>query len=153
LRSLLSANISYVAQYFSAIIIKDELDTVMDAIKKEEFSDENVKVKINRGTKEITTQYQVDEGQKNELSIRLPPSYPMAEVEIVGTSRVGVNQERWNKWLLTCKIACKVRSAAGEINLSEWNDCRCSEFIREQCEGVLCESQRLFYLLWRAGCG
>ena len=42
------------------------------------------------------------------MLIRLPPSYPLAEVEIDGKSRVGVTQERWNKWLLTCKIACKV---------------------------------------------
>lgn len=50
----------------------------------------------------------MDEGQKNEMSIRLPESYPLAEVEIVGTSHVGVKQDRWNKWLLICKIACKV---------------------------------------------
>jgi E3 ubiquitin-protein ligase listerin len=73
-----------------------------------EFDDENVEIRANKSTKEIVTRYQVEEGQNSEMTIRLPLNYPLAEVEIIGTSRVGVNPERWNKWLLTCKIACKV---------------------------------------------
>jgi hypothetical protein len=101
-------NGSYVAKYFSSKIILHELSTIKTEIAQSEFDDEKLEIRVNDYTREITTRYQVDEGQKNEMSIRLPPSYPLAEVEIVGTSRVGVNQERWNKWLLTCKIVCKV---------------------------------------------
>jgi E3 ubiquitin-protein ligase listerin len=97
-----------VAKYFSSKIILNELSTIKTAITQSEFDDENLEIRVNEFTREITTRYQVDEGQKNEMSIRLPPSYPLAEVEIVSTSHVGVVQERWNKWLLTCKIACKV---------------------------------------------
>src|SRR5271169_5572433 len=85
-----------------------ELSTIKAAIAQSEFDDENLEIKVNEFTREITTRYEVDDGQKNEMSIRLPPSYPLAEVEIVGTVSVGVVPERWNKWLLTCKIGCKV---------------------------------------------
>jgi hypothetical protein len=101
-------NGSYVAKFFSNTIIANELSTIKIAISQSEFDDENVEVRVNEITKEINTKYQVEEGQKNEMSIRLPPSYPLAEVEIVGNSRIGVTQDRWNKWILTCKIACKV---------------------------------------------
>jgi len=102
------SNRSYVAKFFSSKIISNELSTIKTAISQSEFDDENVEVRVNEVTKEINTKYQVEEGQKNEMSIRLPPSYPLVEVEIVGNSRVGVTQDRWNKWILTCKIACKV---------------------------------------------
>jgi E3 ubiquitin-protein ligase listerin len=77
-------------------------------LTQSELADENVEIRVNEVLKEIVVRYQVDEGQRNEMAIRLPPSYPLAEVEVVGVSRVGVSQERWNKWLLTCTIACKV---------------------------------------------
>ena len=99
------------AKYFSNKIILNELSTINTAIAQSEFDDENLEIRVNEVTREITTRYQVDEGEKSEMSIRLPPSYPLAEVEIVGTNRVGVTQERWNRWLLTCKIACKVSLA------------------------------------------
>jgi E3 ubiquitin-protein ligase listerin len=99
---------SYISKYLSEDIIREELETIHSAIRKHEFDEENLEIRVNRVTKEISTRYQIEEGEKNEIIIRLPPSYPLAEVEIVGSSRVGVNQERWNKWLLMCKIACKV---------------------------------------------
>jgi E3 ubiquitin-protein ligase listerin len=105
---LVISNGSYVAKYFSQAIIEDELDSISKAISKSELEEENLEVRLNKSTREIITRYQVDEGEKNEMIIRLPPSYPLAEVEIDGKSRVGVTAERWNKWLLTCKIACKV---------------------------------------------
>ena len=107
-------NRSYVSKYLSQKIINGELSTIKSTVAKEsEFNDENLEIKVNEYTQEITVRFEVDEGQRNEMSIRLPPSYPLAEVEIVGISRVGVNQERWNKWLLTCKIACKVSISTG----------------------------------------
>jgi hypothetical protein len=76
--------------------------------------------------------YTVDDGQKNEMTIRLPASYPLADVEVVGTSRVGVHQERWNKWLLTCQVACRVSLRLKYLIFAiEWDDCGCAQFIRE----------------------
>jgi hypothetical protein len=100
---------AYVAKYLSSKLIMQELSTIKKATSTApEFNEENLEISVNEVTKEIVTRYQVDEGQKNEMIIRLPSSYPLAEVEIVGTNRVGVKEERWNKWLLTCKISCKV---------------------------------------------
>jgi E3 ubiquitin-protein ligase listerin len=107
---LAGSNSSYVAKFFSNKIISNELSTIKATISQAEYDDENVEIRVNEITKEINSKYQVEEGQKNEMSIRLPPSYPLAEVEIVGNSRVGVTQDRWNKWILTCKIACKVQN-------------------------------------------
>jgi hypothetical protein len=97
---------------------------VKQAIAKSEFDDENLEIRTNEYTKEVNVRYQVDEGQKLEMSIRLPTSYPLAEVEIVGVNRIGVDQLRWNKWLLTCKIACKVRYRRSPLILTclEWDD-------------------------------
>ena len=115
---------SYVAKYFSSKIILKELSTIKNAVSESEFNDENIEIRVNELTREITVRYLVDEGQKSEMSIRFPPSYPLMEVEIVGTSRVGVSQERWNKWLLTCKIACKVYPLHAKIKTKkEWINC------------------------------
>ena len=99
---------AFVAKYFSPAIIGRELYTIGEAISTAEFTQENLQIMVKANTREIVTRYQVDEGQKTEMIIRFPASYPLAEVEIVGTNRVGVKEERWNKWLLTCKIGCKV---------------------------------------------
>lgn len=99
---------SYVAKHLSAKLIMRELATIKAATSTSEFQEDNLEISVNEVTKETVTRYQVDEGQKNEMIIRLPASYPLAEVEILGTNRVGVKEERWNKWLLTCKIGCKV---------------------------------------------
>jgi hypothetical protein len=99
---------AFVAKYMSAKLIAKELSTIKEATSTPEFSQDNVEITVNEITREIVTRYQVDEGQKTEMIIRLPASYPLAEVEIIGTNRVAVREERWNKWLLTCKIGCKV---------------------------------------------
>jgi hypothetical protein len=113
----------YVAKHMSSKLILKELSTIKTATSSPQFNEENLEVSVNEVTKEIVTRYQVDEGQKTEMVIRLPASYPLAEVEIVGTNRVGVREERWNKWLLTCKISCKVlvmffRSLMGRLGRS-----------------------------------
>ena len=111
---------SYVEKYFSNRVILNELNIVKSAIvelEDNEEKDENLKVQVNTYTKEITVQYLLEEGQKNEMSIRLPPSYPLSEVEIQGISRIGVTQERWNKWILTTKIACKNGTIVDALNL------------------------------------
>jgi hypothetical protein len=73
-----------------------------------EFDSEKVDVRVNEITAEVTTRYQVDEGQTIDMVIRLPPSYPLLEVKVIGSKRLAVTPERWNKWMLTCTVACKV---------------------------------------------
>ena len=101
---------AYVAKHLSSKLIMKELSTIKEAISTSEFKEDNLEIIVNEVTKEIVTIYRVDEGQKTEMIIRLPESYPLSEVEIAGTSRVAVKEERWNRWLLTCKISCKVSS-------------------------------------------
>lgn len=107
-------------KFFSNKLIQNELKIVKHAIAELEFNeekDENLEVQVNNYTKEIIVRYLLEEGEKNEMSIRLPPSYPLAEVEIQGISRIGVTQERWNKWILTTKIACKNGTIVDALNL------------------------------------
>jgi hypothetical protein len=73
-----------------------------------EFDSDKVDIRVNEITAEVVTRYEVDEGQKIEMVIRLPPSYPLSEVQVIGPKSLGVKAEQWNKWLLTCTVACKV---------------------------------------------
>jgi len=97
----------YIAKHFSPKLILKELRSIKDAMAQSEFDSDKVDIRVNEITAEVTTRYEVDEGQKIEMVIRLPPSYPLSEVQVIGSKSLGVKAEQWNKWLLTCTVACK----------------------------------------------
>jgi hypothetical protein len=93
---------AWMTKYFSPLIIAENLDEVADWAAKQEPPEEDEKelvVKVSRAAKEITAGYEVDELQAS-IAIRIPPSYPLESVTVLGINRVAVSEKKWQSWLM-----------------------------------------------------
>ena len=100
---------AWIAKHFSPIIIMDVLDEVeawqasQDAEQSTASSSDDDRaliVKISRTAREITAGYDVDEFHA-AIAITIPPEYPLAGVTVTGVNRVGVNEKKWQSWIMT----------------------------------------------------
>ena len=90
-------------RYFSPVIILETLDEVDVWSQSQEAPADDEKelmVKVSRAGKEVTAGYEVDELQAS-IAIKIPPSYPLEGVSVVGVNRVAVNEKKWQSWLMT----------------------------------------------------
>ncbi|KAK2009912.1 hypothetical protein LZ32DRAFT_401950 [Colletotrichum eremochloae] len=93
----------WMTRYFSPIIISEALDEVSSwaATQEPPADDENeLVVKVSKTGKEITAGYEVDESMAS-IAIKVPASYPIEGVSVVGVNRVAVSERKWQSWLLT----------------------------------------------------
>ena len=101
---------SWTEKHISPIVMNTELTAVRDwASSQVTTSDGPLTVKVSQNTKEITASVPVDE-RTTSISIRLPPSYPLARAEVTGVQRVGVAENKWQSW---------IRNAQGQLTVSE----------------------------------
>ena len=100
-RQLSLAVEAYTEKFFGPLLIDDEVEEVINMDRG--FFGDSMTIRINRGTtsSEVIASYRVDETSL-EMAIRLPSCYPLKQVEIDGLQRVGVTEERWRRWMLTC---------------------------------------------------
>ena len=56
-------------------------------------------IKISNTVAEIKAVYVVDE-QPMELTVRIPPEYPLQQVEVKDLKKVGVSDATWRAWIL-----------------------------------------------------
>ncbi|KKA30082.1 hypothetical protein TD95_004567 [Thielaviopsis punctulata] len=102
---------SWTGKYISPLIVDALLDEVKSWSAAQDSSgddEQNLNVKISRNTNEISAGYEIDETEATIL-IKIPKSYPLGNVEVVGMNRVGVNEKKWQSW---------VRSTQGVIMFS-----------------------------------
>ncbi|KAK2004434.1 hypothetical protein LX36DRAFT_649985 [Colletotrichum falcatum] len=93
----------WMTRYFSPIIISDALDEVSAWAEAQEppvDDEKELVVKVSKTGKEITAGYEVDESMAS-IAIKVPASYPIEGVSVVGINRVAVNERKWQSWLLT----------------------------------------------------
>lgn len=93
---------SWMTKYFSPLIISENLDEVVDWAAKQEPPEDDEKelvVKVSKAAREVTAGYEVDELQAS-IAIRVPPSYPLDWVTVVGINRVAVSETKWQNWLM-----------------------------------------------------
>ncbi|GKT93369.1 RING zinc finger [Colletotrichum tofieldiae] len=94
----------WMTRYFSPIIVSDALDEVSAwAASQEPPADDDEKelvVKVSKTGKEITAGYEVDESMAS-IAVKVPASYPIEGVSVVGINRVAVSERKWQSWLLT----------------------------------------------------
>ncbi|WYZ46016.1 hypothetical protein EsH8_IX_000241 [Colletotrichum jinshuiense] len=94
----------WMTRYFSPIIVSDALDEVAAwAATQEPPADDDEKelvVKVSKTGKEITAGYEVDESMAS-IAVKVPASYPIEGVSVVGINRVAVSERKWQSWLLT----------------------------------------------------
>ncbi|TQN74076.1 E3 ubiquitin-protein ligase listerin [Colletotrichum shisoi] len=94
----------WMTRYFSPIIVSNALDEVSTwAASQEPPADDDEKelvVKVSKSGKEITAGYEVDESMAS-IAVKVPASYPIEGVSVVGINRVAVSERKWQSWLLT----------------------------------------------------
>jgi hypothetical protein len=93
---------SWMTKHFSPVIISENLDEVADWAAEQEPPEDDERelmVKVSRAAREITAGYEVDELQAS-IAIRIPPSYPLESVAVVGINRVAVSEKKWQNWLM-----------------------------------------------------
>lgn len=86
-------------KFVSPLIISKMLNEVEQAKSKLTQKDENLTIKVNKITNEIRTIYIIDE-QKMEMVVKIPDSFPLSNVMVLGPLRLGVKENQWKAWLL-----------------------------------------------------
>ncbi|KAI1843874.1 hypothetical protein JX266_009930 [Neoarthrinium moseri] len=93
----------WMVKHFSPIIVSEALDDVATWAESQEPPADDEKelvVKVSRAAKEVTAGYEVDESHA-AIAIKVPPSYPLEGVTVVGVNRVAVNEKKWQSWIMT----------------------------------------------------
>jgi len=98
-RNLSSTFTNYTSTYFSPQIISTQLAQIKDSDVAAELNVENLSIKVASNVNEVTAVYTVDE-QQLEITLKIPSEWPLREIEIKDSKRVGVPENRWRGWLL-----------------------------------------------------
>lgn len=97
----------WLIKYFSPLIISDALDEVAMWVEEQEApaeDEQELVVKISKAAREVIAEYEVDE-ERAAMAIRIPATFPLDMVEVVGINRVAVNEKKWQGWLLSTQGA------------------------------------------------
>ncbi|KAK8091176.1 hypothetical protein PG994_000681 [Apiospora phragmitis] len=93
---------SWVAKYFSPIIVSETLEDVTKWAETQEAPADDEKeliVRVSRAAKEISVGYEVDEHEAS-IAIRVPPAFPLDGVVVIGVNRLAVSEKKWQAWIL-----------------------------------------------------
>lgn len=93
----------WMTKYYSPLIVLDALDDVARWAEAQEAPSDDEKellVKVSRTAREVTAGYEVDEDMA-AITIKVPPNYPIEGITVIGTSRVVVNEKKWQSWVRT----------------------------------------------------
>lgn len=64
-----------------------------------DLADENLTVKVALAVNEVTATYIVDE-HPLEITLKLPGDWPLHNIELRDSKKVGVLEDRWRAWVL-----------------------------------------------------
>lgn len=87
------------AKFISPILISEMLNDVDKSKSKLTSKDENFTIKVNKTINEIRSVYIIDE-QRMEMVVKVPETFPLSSVLVLGPLRLGVNEKQWKAWLL-----------------------------------------------------
>jgi hypothetical protein len=80
-------------------LIGREMGLIAAASSAGRWKTEEFRLKGSAVSGEVTATF-VREETSMEIRIRLPPSYPLKNVEVTCTSKIGVSDGRWRRWVL-----------------------------------------------------
>lgn len=86
-------------KFICPILTSRMLSEVESTKRKLTDKDENLSIKVNQVTNEIKTIYLIDE-QRMEMVVKIPESFPLSSVLVLGPLRLGVKENQWKAWLL-----------------------------------------------------
>lgn len=82
------------------MIMQREIDKIREAEANGKWGDTSeMTVRGSKVSREVTATYMKDECSL-EVVIKVPASYPLANVEVNCTRRLGVAEGRWRRWVL-----------------------------------------------------
>lgn len=87
-------------RFITPIIIKNILNEVSTSKDKISSKVDNMTIKVNSVTNEIKSEFLIDE-KTMQMTIKIPETYPLANVTVEGPLRVGVKENRWKAWLMS----------------------------------------------------
>ncbi|KAL2267324.1 hypothetical protein VTJ83DRAFT_4601 [Remersonia thermophila] len=104
---------AWMEKFFSPLIIADALDEVVEwSAKQGETASgsgggggadaQEITVKVSKSAREVTAGYPVDDDAAT-IALRVPKSYPLDPVDVVGVKRVAVKEDMWQAWLMGTK--------------------------------------------------
>lgn len=98
---------SWTTKYFSPLTVSDALDEVQQWADSQEppaMDEQELVVKVARAAREVVASYEVDEDNA-AIGIKIPTSYPIEGVTVMGLHRVAVSEKKWQSWILTTQGA------------------------------------------------
>ena len=143
-RQLNIAAEAWTQKYISPLIISSELSTISAWGPSQTTDDQPMTIKVSPSAREITASIPIDE-QTMSISVRLPPSYPLARAEVKSIHRVGVVEKKWQSWLINAQGVMSLSSgSAGEGSslidgLMAWRK-NVSAAMKGQTECAICYS-------------
>jgi hypothetical protein len=87
----------FVTKQVSPPVIEKELGSIEERAKAEMPDHVRIKVQPKRG--QVTAVYEQDEVQL-DLTVQVPPSYPLKALQVTSSKRLGVSETLWRKWML-----------------------------------------------------
>ncbi|CCH46265.1 hypothetical protein BN7_5857 [Wickerhamomyces ciferrii] len=102
----------FTSKFISPSLINHKLNDFESKSTSLTSKDDNLKIKINRITNEMKASYLIDE-QYLEVVFKIPITFPLNNIEVLGPSRVGVKEQQWKAWLLSSQRIISLQN--GEI--------------------------------------
>ncbi|KAH3673502.1 hypothetical protein WICMUC_003608 [Wickerhamomyces mucosus] len=90
----------FTIKYISPSLILTKLQDFETKSTKLINGDDNLTIKLNKTLNEIKINYLIDE-QQMEVLFKIPSNYPLNNIEIIGTQRIGVKELQWKSWVLS----------------------------------------------------
>lgn len=129
---------AWTEKYVSPLVISSELATVSSWIPTQATDDQPLTIKVFPKAREITAGFDVDE-QTMSIVIRLPPTYPLHQVTVEGTNRVGVDEKKWRSWLITTQGVINFSNGSLIDGLLAWKK-NVTGALKGQSECAICYS-------------
>lgn len=129
---------AWTEKYISPLVISSELATVSSWIPTQATEDQPLTIKVFPKAREITAGFDVDE-QTMSIAIRLPPTYPLHQVTVEGTNRVGVDEKKWRSWLITTQGVINFSNGSLIDGLLAWKK-NVTGALKGQSECAICYS-------------
>lgn len=108
----------FISKYISPPLINDILSSLSN---KTTIEENDFKININRKINEIKCRYDIDE-QTMEISILLPPNYPLAQIAVNGVSRIGVDEKKWKSWIMSAQYVINFQNGSILDSIKHFKD-------------------------------
>ncbi|CAM9242516.1 unnamed protein product [Phaeothamnion confervicola] len=86
-------------EFVSPAVVQHESDLIAAAAAGGRWDPSEMTVRASRVSREVTATYVKDECAL-EVTVKLPPTYPLRNVEVQCTRRLGIPEARWRRWVL-----------------------------------------------------